>query len=289
MSTVIEIPTAVDLVPAETPPPLPSSALMRFNRMFLDRKDPVEGTGINLEKFSYALTYRVAREKHAGVIDALYRSVYARLKDNSIPLAHPVVVDYDDARTGTRERPRRYIVVRGDTLRSTHMDVFVTFLSYGDYLYISIDSFMLPPLSFMRVLWTYFAALAVTSWAWLFTGPIGFTFVTCPVLAWWNRDVVRSLRHGDPVGIAFRRHYYKWKPESAFDNDDVLSYFKSTTLLISEAISTVFEANGISIAELQQIRRTINLTTNFHNSGNMNVFGSLLVGLGNAVGGAGKN
>ncbi len=47
------------------------------------------------------------------------------------------------------------------------MDVFATFRSYGDYLYVGVNSFMLPRLSLMRMAWTYLVALGMTWWAWL--------------------------------------------------------------------------------------------------------------------------
>ncbi|HEU4561694.1 MAG TPA: magnesium transporter [Longimicrobium sp.] len=309
MSTVIELPESTGVVPhPDNSVSIPAGRLCRFNRGFLDRTDPVEGTGIALDKFSFSLTYRGAPEKHAAVIDSLYHRVYTRLRKHSIPLARPELVEYDDAQTGVREEARRYVVVRGNTLRTTHMDVFATFRSYGDYLYISVDSFLLPPISILRLIWAGVVALGITLWGWLFIAPfvygiamLGMTrtaalfgsvipvlFFTCPVVLWRNRDVIRSIRHGDSIGLALQRHYYQWRTVSAFDNDDVRVHFKSITLLIAEEIAAVFKEHGIPIEELQQVQQTINMTTTITNSGSLNVLGSMLVGVGNAIGG-GKN
>jgi hypothetical protein len=309
MSTVLELSPASDWLQRGNAAPLPPAKLTRFNRGFLDRTDPLEGTGVRMENFSFASVYQVSPEKQGAVLESLYRRVYARLRTEGIALGRPGLMDYDDVRTGSYEQPRRYVVVRGDTVRSTHMDVFATFRSYGDYLYVSVDSFLLPPLSILRVLWATVVALWVTWWAslftapmgmtfemmgksgaaWLFSGPkLGFLFVTCPLLMWWNRDVIRSVRHGDPFGIALQRHYFRWRATSAFDTDDVLAYFKSTTLLIAEEVTAVFNENGIPVGDLQQIQQTINLTTAVTNSGVMNVLGSMLVGAGNSLSGARK-
>jgi hypothetical protein len=309
MSTTFDMPASTG--PAPRPalsagPPLPARH-STFNRGFLDRKDPVEGSGIWMRQFSFAMSYRVAPEKHAGVLDSLFKQVHSRLRANCIPRAAAVLVDYDDASTG-REAARRYVVVRSDTVRSTHMDVYATFRSYGDYLYVSVDSFQLPPLSILRVLWAGFVAMGITTWGWLLTTPIGalfalagmrwmgwllgspligFLFITCPLLLWWNREVIRSVRHGDPLEIALRRRYYRWwGAASAFDNDDILAHFKSTVSLIAEEIADVFQKNGIPVEALDQVRQVINQSTTVVNSGVMNVLGSMLVGVGNSLSGA---
>ncbi len=103
------------------------------------------------------------------------------------------------------------------------------------------------------------------------SGPIGWLFVTCPLLLWWNRDVIRSLRHGDPLQIALRRHYFSMHPSGTFDNDDALAYFKCTLTLITEETTAVFSENGIQAEELQQIQQNITLTTKLSNRGTMNV------------------
>ncbi len=84
MSPVLES-AAKELVPLTNPKPLPPVALSPFNRMSLDRKDPVDGTGMELAPFCYALTYAVPPEKHAAVVESLYRRVYARLGTHTFP------------------------------------------------------------------------------------------------------------------------------------------------------------------------------------------------------------
>jgi hypothetical protein len=327
MSTMLQLPVAA---PPATPLPAPAptagssppARLSPFNRGFLDRKDPLAGNGMWMRNFSFAMSYRVTPEKHEAVLDSLFHNVHSRLRANCVPQAVSAVVDYDDAGTGNREAPRRYVVVRSDTVRGTHMDVFATFRSYGDYLYVSVDSFVLPRLSVLRLLWEalvmvwssavgssiigpltaglVFGWMAITgrTEGMMETGEIReilalvlrvsvmatFFLVTCPVLLWRNREVIRGLSQHDPFGIAMRRRFHRWtSAQSAFDGDDILAHFKSTVSLIAEEISAVFEKNGIPVEALNYVRQVIHQTTTVVNSGVMNVMGSFLVGVGNTL------
>lgn len=334
MSTMLQLPVAASPPPLPPPAPAPTASshpparLAPFNRGFLDRKDPLSGNGLWMRNFSFAMSYRVPPEKHGAVLDALFHNVHSRLLANCVPEAVSALVDYDDVGTGSREAPRRYVVVRGDTVRATHMDVFATFRSYGDYLYVSVDSFVLPRLSILRLLWE----ALVTVWSFVtgvsIIGPlmaglmfvwmaisgrmegmqefgdvaqtqgmlalvlrisimITFFLVTCPVLLWRNREVIRSLSQHDPFGIAMRRRFHRWvSAESSFDGDDILAHFKSTVSLIAEEISAVFEKNGIPVDALNYVRQVIHQTTTVVNNGVMNVLGSMLVGVGNSMTGA---
>ncbi len=126
---------AKELVPLTNPEPLPPVALSPFNRMSLDRKFPFDGTGMEFAPFSThsPMRYRrksmprggVALPPRLGALGHEHRSPGKTFRHRQQRRAH-----------GASERARRYVVARGDTVRGTHMDVFATFRSYGDYLYV---------------------------------------------------------------------------------------------------------------------------------------------------------
>lgn len=288
-----------------------------FNRGFFDRSDPFDGAGILFRGATSATSYRVEHGKHATVLNQLFGTVYARLRASSIPDVSVKLVDYDDAWIES-EPARRYVEVEKETPRGTHMQFSVNFRSYGDYVYVAIDAYVLPSLHLFRMLrewarvaYVVFVVFVVGSAvagalgmiasgismmsSFGLGGAAGFTVAGFGVktLLWmWItgfllyrfRDVLRSLSAGDTLPMALRREYHHQLHDKTFDIDDVLAFYKSTALLAIDAIAEVFEANGISTDVLTQVRQTINLSTNvINNGGSMNVFGSVEGAAGNSV------
>lgn len=260
--------------------------LREFNRGLFDRSDPLESAGTNLEQFGVSVSYPVEHGVHSVVLAELLATVCTRLRGNSIPGAALRLVDFKDAAAGS-EPPRRYVVMEKETVRATHMSVFATFRSYGDFLYVSVDSFILPPLNLMRLLRAMALSFAVFVASMIFLTPFGAMFITVPALVWHFRDVVSSLRQGDTLHMALRRRYHTQNNFGTFNTDDMLVHFKSTLTLAIDGIAEVFEANGIPVDVLNQAKQTINQTTVLNNSGGvMNMIGSAIGGVSNVVTGA---
>lgn len=261
---------------------LPQVPLRTFNHGLLGRNDPIQGSGHEVKHYGFAATYPVPPEKKKAVVIDLFTTLYARLRANSIPGARVGIVDYKDAATGSGEPPRRYLVVTGETRRSTYMGVFATFRTYGDYLYVSVDAYMLPPLSVMSLLKAIFLAMMFTFAVASFTFGIGIFFIAFPVLFWWYRDVIGSVISGDSLAMALRRRFHAGYDTGTFDNDDVAAYFKCTALLLAEAMKDVFENHGLPVAEVERYQQIVNMSTQVINTGRMDVSG-ILGGAGNLV------
>lgn len=264
----------------------------RFGGGFLDRSDPLEGAGTYLSGYSFAGTFPIEREKHATIIHQLFGNVYGHVRGDRIPGAQVQVVDFNDAATGTGESARRYVLIDQETRRGTHMSTFATFCSYGNYLYVSVASYMLPPLALGRVLWGLFLIFLALWSAKAFLGGV-FTFlvwmVVLGVVARKNFDVIRSLRAGDDLFMALRREYHSIDDIGTFNADDVRMHFKSSTLMVTEAMQGVFEKNDIPLDLLNRVRESINmyndLSTHVNASGGiLNVLGSVIGGSGNRAG-----
>ena len=261
----------------------PAPIQRTFNRGFLDRSDPLEAAGTELRQFGFFVTHAVPRDRQAAVVSALYGTVHERLRGKSIPGADVKVVDYKDAATGN-EPARRYLVVTSETRRRTYMGVFATFRSYGDYLYVSVDSYMLPRMDVLGFLWAVFMAMGLVFIVGTFTFGIGVFFFVIPYLLWHYRDVLRHLGAGDSLGMALRRRFHGGNHLGTFNTDDVLAYFKSTVSLILEGVEEVFQAHGISVEAIEQFQQNVSMTTQVINTGGiLNVMGNIVGGAGNLV------
>lgn len=285
-TTAIEVPTA-DVPPGRNgigwsqQAQLPPVTFREFNRGFFDRSDPLEAAGTNLEQFGFAVSYPVDRGKHSAVLEELYGRVCTRLRARSIPGATLRLVDYKDAGAGA-EPSRRYVVIEKETARATHMEIFATFRSYGDFLYISLDSFILPPLDVFRTLRAVLLSFVLLIATTMFLTPLGTLFLAIPWLIWYFRDVIASLGQGDSPAMALRRRYHTRNNFGTFNLDDMLAYLKSTVALAIDGISEVFDAHDIPVDVLNQVRQTINQTTNLvNNGGMMNLLGSVIGGTSN--------
>ena len=284
-TTTVESPASLRLPkPAEAAPHLPTPLQRTFNRGFFDRSDPLEAAGTQLEDFEISHIYALPREKHLEVIAALYNSVYARIRAESIPSADVKVVDYKDAAAGN-ESSRRFVVVAAETRRRTHMAVFASFRGYGDYLYVSVNSFMLPPMDVPRFLLAVLIAMGLVFVVGTATFGIGVFFLVIPWLLWQYRDVLRSLGAGDSLGMALRRRFQKWNDLGTFNAADVVAYFKCTVSLLLEGVEEVFRVHGISVAGIEQAQQHVHFTTKVINSGEgiLNVMGSVVGGARNRV------
>jgi hypothetical protein len=270
--------------------------LRRFGGGLLNRDDPLDGAGILVETCSFSHIYPVDPDNHPRVIRDLFENVYGHVKDNRIAGSEAALVDFDDARTGQREPSRRYIVIDRATTRGTKLSTFATFRGYGDYLYVSVESYLLPPLSWFPVLAAGFVLLVsmLELLAFFYFDATNYIsnyisilteMLPAIIVLWLHRDVVRSLRAGDSLAMALRRRHFRVNRNGTFNSDDIRMHFKSTAFLIIEAMQGVFEKNGISPELLERVREGINMSTNIHVSGGiLNVLGNLVGGGGNVAG-----
>jgi len=271
--------------PSRFAAPLPPVTQRTFKSGLFDRSDPLEGSGQRLNSFSMAGHYAVERSKQPAVVAALYERACGRLRGNNITGATTQLIDFKDVSV-SKEPARRYMLAEDETVRATRMSIFATFRTYGNFLYISVDAFVLPPLNLFGVLRTAFLTLGLLLATTIFLTPVGTLFLTIPWLIWQFRDVVASLKHGDSLGLALRRRYHAFNDAGTFNRDDTLAYFKSALAVLLEGVGEVFEDHGIPTGELQQVMQNINLSTTVSNNGGvMNVLGGIVGGIANAVGG----
>lgn len=255
-----------------------------FNRGFLDRQDPLEGAGIPLHAFEFAASYPVKRALQPDLLNRLHANVYTRVRDGNVADAAAELVEFKDVKTGQREAARRYVVIQSETARGTRMSVFTTFLTYGDNLYLAVNSFILPPISW----WTTLFALAGTAVLLLTSlqGGILGLLLYALILGFFFRDVLRDLSQGEPLDLALRKKFPKRGKYSTFNTDDMLMFFKSTLPLVLTSVQEVFEQAGVPVDVLERAIQNVNMVTNIDTRGGaVNAINSVLGGMGNRVSG----
>ncbi len=124
-----------------------------FSRDFFDRKDPTESIGELIIPFSFSSVYdNVDSNKLLEICAELYEKVQARLRSGDLGRDIQFeVVDYKDAKQGNKENPRRYLKITRETLRKTRITILARFLPYGNKLYVSVDSFVLGNINWLKV------------------------------------------------------------------------------------------------------------------------------------------
>lgn len=250
--------------------------LQEFNRFILDRKDPFESQGAHLPQFELSLSYPVNQSELPKVIAALFHEVPSSFR-GKLPGVQIEIVDFRDARI--QEEPRRYLIVSRETSRKTRMALYSTFQSFGESLYVAVDCFILPPVSVARVL-----IMALLTFAFLLQGLltiIGFPLAVA-ACAWYYRDVIRSLRHGEPLDLAIRRKFHKPPVHGTFNTDDILKFYKSALPLLLEGMQVVFKKHGIPVDVIEQAMQNIYFVNNINTNGGSFV-GNLVNGIRNKV------
>lgn len=260
-----------------------------FNRGLLDRKDPLEAQGTELQQFSLSISYPVDGARLSPVIGDLFQRVTSSISGGKIPDTKVEFVDFKDVRVD--EPARRYLVIDRDTPRETRTAVYATFQAFGENLYVSIDAFILPPLSVLRIVITALILLLLVPNVLAGFAFVGFTktglFLVAASLTWYFSNMIKSLRHGEHFGVALRKQFHKSLRLGTFNRDDVLKFYKSTLPLVFGCIHDVFEKYDIPVDVVDQAIQQIQFVTNISTGGG-NVVGNVVNGVRHTVTGGGS-
>jgi hypothetical protein len=240
-----------------------------FNRGFFDRKDPLENAGTYLNNFSVTYSCPVEQKHHWKVLTELYNSVQDKVVKGNIPGATRELVDYKDAKTSHNEPPRHYIIVSLNTVRGFKMSVYANFLTYGDNLFISINSVVLGPLDKVAFLINLFFNTIFS--------------ITVVGLAYYL-DIIRGMSQGEPLSLIFRKKHPKAHNLGLFNTDDILMFYKSVVPMIMRSVQEVFENNNIPVDVLEKHIQNINYVTNVNDS-STNISGGISGIISGVIGG----
>lgn len=189
------------------------------------------------------------------------------------------VVDFDDAALGD-EPARRFFVTQTTTRRRTVVTVNTYFQTYGDHLYYSVRSYILPVLS----IWKLLFAMWITATTLFFASGLHLrilTFAVLVALAIHLRKFIVDLVAGDPLGIALRRQYPGGLNSGTFDDDDATAFLKTNVSLTLSTVASVLEKYGIDAGGLRMIIQRMEI--NNVSTGGGSIIGAAIGGIANRI------
>ena len=243
-------------------------------------KDPANSAGLYIASFSLYQIYRVNRSKVRQACESLYQHLVEQVNKQSLGDARFRVITYREAPTGFNQvsnkeydnQERTYILVTRDTLRSTRATILVRFLTYGENLYVGVDTYILGKLNLCAFIRKILLTIIIPFFA---IGPLSIIFVSfipglsqflllvylCIVALAWGGLIQRVIQVGD-IQTALRLEFNKALDLGSFNRDDVVMFIKSTLYTTLTSIRDVFEQEGLPIESLDAFIQTIN-TSNF--------------------------
>jgi hypothetical protein len=248
-----------------------------FRRSFLDRQDPFESAGLLARGFSFNGSYEVPGARPQDLADEIRQEIHARMAAGNLANAEVEMVDLDDARQHN-EPLRRFVVSRTDTRRRTLATVNAYVQPYGQHLYYSVRSYLLPPLSWWKLAFALLFCYAVLRLAAREMELLRFFGMASSVpllfsvafLAFVFRRLIRNLLAGDPVPTALRKQFPRRFDWGTFNNDDVAAFLKTNLDLTLGTIIRVLEKHGIDTGGLRAVVQNLQ-TVNVNNGSTFNV------------------
>jgi hypothetical protein len=267
-------------VPAATPPgkkPSPQLVRRSFRRSFLDRKDPFESAGRQMWKFTFSSSYDLDRQPPEPVAEEIRERLNEQLLDGNLADAQLQVIDFDDASI-SEEAPRRFVVTSTNTRRHTLVTVNTYLQAYGDHLYYSVRSYILPDLS----LWKLLLAIITGGLAFALSGfvPMGrlaFLLAACTYL----RRFISDLLAGDTLRLALRKQFPGRVDSGSFDDDDATAFLKTNVSLTLRTVAEVLERYGIDVEGLRMTIQRLEVIN--VNTGGGSIIGAAIGGIANRI------
>jgi hypothetical protein len=255
-------------------------------------KDPANSSGLYISSFSLYQTYRVGRNQVKHICEGLYQHLIEQISKRNLGDARFRVVTYREDSTGFSQneydnQERTYILITRDTLRSTRATILVRFLTYGDNLYVGVDTYVLGKLNLVSFILKIFLTVIIP---WFAIAPLSF-FPGINILLWllylcliaftWRGLIQRVLQVGD-LGTALRLEFNKALDLGSFNLDDVVMFVKSTLHTTVTSIRDTFEKEGLPVESLDAFVQSINvnnISQNFTGSvGGVTATGTVSVG-----------
>jgi hypothetical protein len=270
-------PSAVAASPPATRHAHPQPVRRSFRRSFMDRKDPFEGAGRQIARFTFSNSYDLNRQPPQPVADEIRERLHEQLVDGNLAETRLEVVDFDDAAM-VDESPRRFVVTSTNTRRNTLVTVNTYLQAYGDHLYYSVRSYILPDLSLWKLILAFmFAAPAFVLSGLVPYGRLAFFIAACVYL----RRFISDLLAGDSFRLALRKQYPGQVDTGTFDDDDTTAFLKTNVALMLGTIADVLEKNGIDTGGLRMVIQR--LEVNNVNTGGGSIIGAAIGGIANRI------
>lgn len=272
------VPDTIRLHPAARTYSLPAPTHRAFRRNFFDRKDPFEGAGHLVRHFTFSNSYDLDGTAPGAVADEIKERLNQQLADGNLAETRLSVIDFDDAGV-PGEPPRRFFVTQTTTRRNTVITVNTFFRAYGDHLYYSVRSYILPVLS----IWKLFLAAVAIFHALVLTSLVPFIFkpiILGGILFHLHKFII-DLLAGDSFTIALRKQYPGGLNSGAFDDDDATAFLKTNVSLTLSTIATVLEKHDIDTGGLRMIVQRMEINNVSTNGGS--IIGAAIGGIASRI------
>jgi len=259
---------------------LPQPVRRLFRRSFLDRKDPFEAGGIPMPRFTFSDSYDLDRNPPQKAVEEIHTRLYQQLTDGNLASTRLELVDWDDA-SHSGEPARRFVVTHLTTARDTRATVNAYFQAYGDHLYYSVRSYILPLLSIRKLLLavlTMISAIRLVNLLPVVLQGVGLMVIALGI-AIHLRGFIIDLLAGVPFIVALRTQYPGKLNSASFDLDDATAFLKTNVSLTLGTVATVLEQYGIDTGGLRMIIQQmggINI-----NTGGGSIIGAAIGGIAN--------
>lgn len=258
----------------------PHAAVNRgFRRHFLDRKDPFEASGRILNRFTFSSSYDLEGTPPQAVAHEIHERLRRQLADGNLADTRLEVVDFDDA-SMYDEPARRFFVTHTTTRRDSVVSVNTYIRPYGDHLYYSVRSYVLPRLNVWKLLMVVATTLAAFSTAADTDSGVLMLAVLVGLLVHLRKFMI-DVAAGEPVGIALRKQYPGGLNSGTFDDDDLTAFLKTNVSLTLSTIATVLEKHGIDTGGLRMVIQRMEM--NNISTGGGSIIGAAIGGIANRV------
>lgn len=257
----------------------PAPVHRSFRRSFLDRKDPFEAAGTVLRHFTFSNSYDLEGEPPQAVAEEIQTRLLQQLADGNLADTKLDVVDFDDASLGD-EPARRFFVTHTTTRRNTVVTMNAYFRAYGDHLYYSVRSYVLPMIS----IWKLLLVVGITFFALRFSTQTDQALLSLAILVGvviHLRKLIIDVASGDPLSIALRKQYPGGLNSGTFDDDDATVFFKTNVSLTLRTVATVLEKHGVDTGGLRMMVQRMEI--NNVSTGGGSIIGAAIGGIANRI------
>lgn len=253
---------------------------------------PTDGAGIELPSFSLYQTYYVDRSKLQQVCQKLYDRVFTEVKKGSLGNAKARLLTYSK-----NNDKRTYIVVTRDTIYQTRTTIFIRFLSYGDNLYIGLDTYVIGKLNWvaliLTILWKFLVFIIILiankgvepyvfnylNWSEFIIKNIWDLFIYIIIFAgvfFPGIKLIKRIIYERNIGLALRQEFPGIIGLGPFDTDDIMMFAKSTLHTAVISVRHVFKEEGLPVESLDLFAENINNITISTGGGLLNMAGSII-------------
>ncbi len=240
---------------------------------------PTDGAGISIPNFSLATTIQIDRTEASRICKKLYQNVDQKVRGGILGNARSRIVTYVLGTLNTK-KSRDYILVTHNTDDDIRTTIFIRFLESGDNLFVGIDTYMLGKANRRTVYWRLLLTIFLIS-----LSLVTIFLSLIPAYLMWSKVSKRWSYEGS-FGLALRQEFPGRMVFSAFDEDDILMFIKTTLHTALGSIEQVFQEEGLPIDSLDAFMKQVDSgsTTVINNHGGSIDMRGAAVGAGSNAG-----